>query len=168
MILIKYFILGDYSNSINTKNGNSKNDVDQKENAEKLSREITSKITPKEKREMESDGGIDINELNTVLSKSNINSPTEVTKMFNKLDTNKNGKLEQSELRSKSKGGEDYFIGGLFSSLVPVLIQNLPSILQLGGTILQGALSQGAKGQGAKGQGAKGQGGSDQSGPYNI
>ena len=110
--------------------------------AVKLSREITSKITPEEKSQMESDGGIDKNELDTVLFKINIKPSAEITKIFNKLDKNKNGKLEESELSSPTKGGEDYFFGGLFASLAPVLIQNLPSILQVGGQVLQGVLSQ--------------------------
>ena len=117
-----------------------------------MSREITSKITPKEKRQMESDGGIDKNELNIVLSKSNIKPSTDITKKFNELDTNKNGKLEKSELSSTTKGGEDYSLGGLFESLFPVLIQNLPQILQLKGQILQGLLKQ----QGSAKPGPKG------------
>ena len=87
--------------------------LDPKETAAKLSREITSKITPEEKSQMESDGGIDKNELNTVLFKSNIKPSAEITKIFNGLDKNKNGKLEESELSSPTKGGEDYFFGGL-------------------------------------------------------
>ena len=116
--------------------------LDPKETAAKLSREITSKITPEEKSQMESDGGIDKNELDTVLSKINIKPSAEITKIFNKLDKNKNGKLEESELSSPTKGGEDYFFGGLFAKLAPVLIQNLPQILQLKGQILQGLLKQ--------------------------
>ena len=116
--------------------------LDPKETAAKLSREITSKITPEEKSQMESDGGIDKNELNTVLFKSNIKPSAEITKIFNGLDKNKNGKLEESELSSSTKGGKDYFFGGLFGSLIPVLIQNLPQILQVGGQVLQGVLSQ--------------------------
>ena len=110
-----------------------------------MSREIASKITPKEKRQMESDGGIDKKELNTVFSKSNIKPSAEITKKFNELDTNKNGKVEESELSSISKGGEDYFFGGLLQTLLPTLVQNLPQILQLGGQILQGILSQKGK-----------------------
>ena len=94
---------------------------------------------------MESDGGIDTNELNTVLSKSNIKSSADITEKFNELDTNKNGKVEESELSSITKGGEDYFFGGLLQTLLPTLVQNLPQILQLGGQILQGILSQKGK-----------------------
>ena len=74
----------------------------------KLSREIASKITLDEKSQMESDGGIDINELNEVLSKSNIKPSADISEKFNKLDTNKNGKLEESEVKSTTEGGEDF------------------------------------------------------------
>ena len=57
---------------------------------------------------MESDEGIDTNELNTVLFKSKIKSPADITEKFNKLDTNKNGKLEESEVSSAIEGGGDY------------------------------------------------------------
>ena len=58
---------------------------------------------------MESDEGIDTNELNTVLSKSNIKSSANITKKFNELDTNKNGKLEEAEVSPTTEGGKDYF-----------------------------------------------------------
>ena len=72
----------------------------------KLSREIASKITPDEKSQMESDGGIDTNELNTVLSKSNIKPSADITEKFNELDTNKNGKLEEAEVSLTNEAGE--------------------------------------------------------------
>ena len=61
------------------------------------------KITAEEKRQIESDGEIDKNELNTLLSKSNIKPSAEITEKFNELDTNKNGKLEESEIRSMTR-----------------------------------------------------------------
>ena len=57
---------------------------------------------------MESDEGIDTNELNTVLFKSTIKPPADITEKFNELDTNKNGKLEESEVSSAIEGGGDY------------------------------------------------------------
>ena len=60
---------------------------------------------------MESDGGIDTNELNTVLSKSNIKPSADITEKFNELDSNKNGKLEESEVSSAIEGGGDYLQG---------------------------------------------------------
>ena len=117
-----------------------------KEIAAKLSREITSKITPDEKIQMESDGGIDENELKAVLSKSNIKPSAEIAEKFNELDTNKNGKLEESEISSTTKGGKDYFfpgiIGVVVSTMVPILIKSLPEILQFGAKIVQEALNQ--------------------------
>ena len=71
--------------------------------AAKSAQEMIFKITPEEKRQIESDGGIDKNELNTLLSKSNIKPSAEITEKFNELDTNKNGKLEESEIRSMTR-----------------------------------------------------------------
>ena len=91
----------------------------------KLSREIASKITPDEKSQMESDGGIDTNELNTVLSKSNIKPSADITEKFNELDTNKNGKLEESEVSSAIERGRDYFQlsgGGCGIIMCPLLL----------------------------------------------
>ena len=123
-----------------------KNRAYRKEIAAKLSREITSKITPDEKRQMESDGGIDKNELKALLSKSNIKPSAEIAEKFNELDTNKNGKLEESEISSTTKGGKDYFfpgiIGVVVSTMVPILIKSLPEILQFGAKIVQEALNQ--------------------------
>ena len=91
-------------------------------------------------------GGIDENELKAVLSKSNIKPLTEIAEKFNELDTNKNGKLEESEISSTTKGGKDYFfpgiIGVVVSTMVPILIKNLPEILKFGAKIVQEALNQ--------------------------
>ena len=78
--------------------------------AAKLALEIISKITPEEKRQIESDGGIDKNELNTLLSKSNIKPSAKLTEIFNELDTNKNGKLEESEIRSPTGSGRRLYL----------------------------------------------------------
>ena len=78
--------------------------------AAKLAQEIISKITPEEKRQIESDGGIDKNELNTLLSKSNIKPSAKLTEIFNELDTNKNGKLEESEIRSPTGSGRRLYL----------------------------------------------------------
>ena len=72
-------------------------------------------LSDEKKRREESDEGIDTNELNTVLSKSNIKSSADITEKFNELDTNKNGKLEESEVSSAIEGGGDYL--GLFRLL---------------------------------------------------
>ena len=78
--------LGDHGGNRKFLNGNGVG-ADRKEIAARLSREITSKITPDEKRKMESDGGIDKNELDTVLSKINIKPSAEITKIFNEFTT---------------------------------------------------------------------------------
>ena len=91
--------------------------------AAKLSQEIISKITPEEEREMESDGGIDKDELNKVLLKSNIKPSAEITEKFNELDTNKNGKIEESEISSMTEGGEarSILIAGIFAILAAII-----------------------------------------------
>ena len=74
---------------------------------------------------MESDEGIDTNELNTVLFKSKIKPPADITEKFNELDTNKNGKLEESEVSSAIEGGGDYFQlsgGGCGMIMCPLLL----------------------------------------------
>ena len=105
---------------------------------------------------MRHDGGIDTNELSTVLSKSNIKPSAEITKKFNELDTNKNGKLEESDFSTATEGGEDYFLpglGGIIGKALPVLLENWPQISDLGGKILKGVLNQQAPPQpGAEGQ----------------
>ena len=78
--------------------------------AAKSAQEIGFKITPEEKRQIESDGGIDKNELNTLLSKSNIKPSAKLTEIFNELDTNKNGKLEESEIRSPTGSGRRLYL----------------------------------------------------------
>ena len=98
---------------------NRKQNSDRKQVAAKLSREIASKVNPAEKSQMESDGGIDTDELNTVLSKSNIKPSADITEKFNELDTNKNGKLEESEVSSTSEEGEDYFLDFLGGLAIP-------------------------------------------------
>ena len=108
--------------------------------AAKLSQEIVSKITPEEKRQIESDGGIDKNELNTVLLKSNIKPSAEITEKFNELDTNRNGKIEESEISSTTEGRESRIFPNLLPNLIPSIIQNLPGIIDVGSKILIGAL----------------------------
>ena len=57
---------------------------------------------------MEADGGIDLNELERVFAKGGLKPSTTVIGKFNELDTNKNGKIERSEVRSEGEG-EDYW-----------------------------------------------------------
>ena len=52
---------------------------------------------------------IDLNELETLLAKVGLKPSTTVIGKFNELDTNKNGKIEESEVESEGLGeGEDY------------------------------------------------------------
>ena len=60
---------------------------------------------------MESDGGIDLEELKKIFSRGGLKLQTQVVERFNELDANKNGKLEQSEVKSDGEG-EDYMLSG--------------------------------------------------------
>ena len=66
-------------------------------------------INAEEAKEMEADGGIDLNELEAIFAKVGLKPSTTVIGKFNELDTNKNGKIEESEVESEGSG-EDYII----------------------------------------------------------
>ena len=91
---------------------------------------------------MESDGGIDKYELKKALRMCNIKLSARIrnriNEKFNELDTNKNGKLENSEVRSGT--GEDYSggLGGLIAKVLPVLMENLPQVIDLTKKVLDG------------------------------
>ena len=91
---------------------------------------------------MESDGGIDKYELKKALRMCKIKLSARIrnriNEKFNELDTNKNGKLENSEVRSGT--GEDYFggLGGLITKVLPVLMENLPQVIDLTKKVLDG------------------------------
>ena len=80
-----------------------------KKDFEKIAAELSSIVNEKEVKEMESDGGIDLEELEEIFSRSGLKLRTQVVERFNELDANKNGKLEQSEVKSDGEG-EDYML----------------------------------------------------------
>ena len=62
---------------------------------------------------MKSDGGLDQEEFKTVLAKGGLKPSPLSNQKFDELDTNKNGKVEESEVKSDTKGeGEDYESAG--------------------------------------------------------
>ena len=70
---------------------------------------IKPKMTEEEATKMKSDGGVDQEEFKTMLAKGGLKPSSLSTQKFNELDTNKNGKLEESEMKSDTEGeGEDY------------------------------------------------------------
>ena len=70
-------------------------------------------INAEEAKEMEADGGIDLNELERVFAKVGLKPSTKIIEKFHELDTNKNGKIEESEVESEGLGeGEDYGLVG--------------------------------------------------------
>ena len=88
--------------------------------AMKLLNKMRQNITEEEAREMEMDGGFDLNEVKTILAKSGLKPPTNIIEKFNELDTNKNGLIERSEVGFEEEG-EDYimpFVGTAFLSLL--------------------------------------------------
>ena len=89
--------------------------------AMKLLNKMRQNITEEEAREMEMDGGFDLNEVKTILAKSGLKPPTNIIEKFNELDTNQNGLIEKSEVGFEEEG-EDYlimgFVGTAFLSLL--------------------------------------------------
>ena len=94
-----------------------------KDFATELLDKIRHNINAEEVKEMEADGGIDLNELETILAKGGLKLSTRIIETFNELDTNKNGKIEESEVESDGSG-EDYAIGALIggSALVGFVV----------------------------------------------
>ena len=98
-----------------------------------LSKKIVSKITDEEKKKIERDGGVDKDELNKALAKIGIKPSAKITKKFNELDTNKNGKLEPMEVSYARTDiwrtdGEDYnlaHLGHLGDVLTPIIVETL-------------------------------------------
>ena len=80
-----------------------------KDFATELLDKIRHNINAEEVKEMEADGGIDLNELERVFAKVGLKPSTKVIEKFHELDTNKNGKIEESEVESEGSG-EDYII----------------------------------------------------------
>ena len=54
-------------------------------------------------------GGIDLDEVEKIFCWGGLKLQTQVIERFNELDANKNGKLEQSEVKSDGEG-EDYML----------------------------------------------------------
>ena len=72
------------------------NELDPRRIAEMLSEHLEEE----EVKEMLSDGGIDLDELTTIFAKIGRKLSTKEIEKFNKLDKNKNGKVEKYELGS--------------------------------------------------------------------
>ena len=84
---------------------------------------IKSKMTKEESTQIKSDGGLDQEEFKTMLAKAGLKPSPLSVQQFNLLDTNKNGKIEESEVKSKTEGdGEDYsFLSWLGHTLTAVI-----------------------------------------------
>ena len=89
---------------------------------------IKPKLTEEEATKIKSDGGVDQEEFKTMLAKGGLKPSPLSSKSFNELDTNKNGKLEESEVKPDIEGeGMDY---GIFDWLGKVLIAVAPVIAE--------------------------------------
>ena len=72
---------------------------------------------------MKSDGGLDQEEFKTMLAKAGLKPSPLSIQQFNLLDTNKNGKIEESEVKSKTAGnGEDYSFWDWLKSTATAII----------------------------------------------
>ena len=89
--------------------------------AMKLLNKMRQNITEEEAKEMEMDGGFDLNEVKTILAKSGLKPPTNIIEKFNELDTNKNGLIERSEVGFEEEG-EDYLGLGVMAIAAAVFI----------------------------------------------
>ena len=67
-------------------------------------------INAKEAKKIEADGGLDLNEVETIFATVGLKPlPPRIIEKFYELDTNENGKIEESEFESEgSEEGEDY------------------------------------------------------------
>ena len=92
---------------------------ERKDFATELLDKIRHKFNAEEAKLMEADGSIDLNELETLLAKGGLELSTKIIEKFHELDTNKNGKIEESEVESEGSG-EDYGWGSakLIASLI--------------------------------------------------
>ena len=88
---------------------------------------IKPKLTEEEATKIKSDGGVDQEEFKTMLAKGGLKPSPLSSKSFNELDTNKNGKLEESEVKPNIEGeGEDYgfidWLGDVVKAVAPVVV----------------------------------------------
>ena len=110
---------------------------ERKDFATELLDKLRHNINAEEVKEMEADGGIDLNELETLLVKGGLKLSTTIIEKFNELDTNKNGKIEESEVESEGSG-EDYFIGVLWGTVIAGVVLSVAAIGGAIGLIIDG------------------------------
>ena len=89
------------------------NELDPRSIAEMFSEHLDEE----ELKEMLSDGGIDLDELTTIFAKIGRKLSTKEIEKFNKLDKNKNGKVEKYELGSVGEARGIFSIVGVYAVL---------------------------------------------------
>ena len=123
---------------VETQDNNNDSPAEEKnprENDEQVGEEILEniglKLTKAEAKTIEADGGVDLREMDTLLAMGGMKPSNTIVEAFNELDTNKNGKLEESELNSNIEG-EDY---GILDALMKPVKSLIDKVLRRG-TIL--------------------------------
>ena len=96
------------------------NNIHSNKDFQKMATELINN-NEEEVKEMDFDGVITLDEMKAVFAKNGQKLPTMIIEKFRKLDTNKNGKLEKSELKPEGEG-EDYWIVGLFAAFLAAII----------------------------------------------
>jgi len=84
--------------------------------ADKIWNKIKSMMTEEESTQMKSDGGVDLEEFKTMLEKGGLKPSPSIIRKFNKFDTNKNGKLEESEIKTDTDG--EAILGECFKAVI--------------------------------------------------
>ena len=127
-----------------------KTEKDPQKIAEGIAEETLDKIRPKmteeEATQMKSDGGVDQEELKTMFAKAGLKPSASSDAKFTELDTNKNGKLEESEVKSDTKGeGEDYLV-----EIIEGLLEDVAKkvLVDTGVKIIKNLLGNKGKGRG--------------------
>ena len=87
---------------------------------------IIQNITDDENKRIESDGGMNINQLNAALLKRGIKPSAKFTEKFHELDTNQNGLLEKSEAEAAE---QDYGAGTVAGTVIGSILAVLGTLL---------------------------------------
>ena len=110
-------------------------EIDPKKIAQQVATETLEKIRPnmteEEGTKIKSDGGVDPEEFKTMIAKGGLKPSALSSQKFNELDTNKNGKLEESEVQLDTVigFGEDYgfwdWLGGVVEKILVAVAKEI-------------------------------------------
>ena len=91
--------------------------------ADEIWNKIKSMMTEEESTQMKSDGAVDLEEFKTMLDKGGLKHSPSIIRKFNELDTNKNGKLEESEIKTDTDG--EAILGECFKAVIGAIAKPL-------------------------------------------